>query len=132
MSMTGPILAGLRGTKITGFISYTLVTHYAHRLGFTASQSDVSLFVLRLGDDLAYLLLYVNDIILTASSSRLLQHVTELLHHEFFMMDLGDLSYFHGVAITRYSKGMFLPAPVHPRPSSARWQFRLQPLCHSH
>jgi hypothetical protein len=26
MSMTGPILAGLKGTKITGSISYTLVT----------------------------------------------------------------------------------------------------------
>jgi hypothetical protein len=91
-----------------GFISYTLVTHYAHCLGFTASQSDVSLFVLHHGDDLTYLLLYVNDIILTASSSRLLQHVTKLLHREFFMTDLGDLSYFLGVAIMRSSKGMFL------------------------
>jgi hypothetical protein len=26
ISMLGPILAGLRGTKITGFISYTLVS----------------------------------------------------------------------------------------------------------
>jgi hypothetical protein len=55
-----------------------------------------------------YLLLYVDDIILTASSSWLLQHITELLPHEFSMTDLGDLSYFLKVAVMRSSKGMFL------------------------
>jgi hypothetical protein len=52
--------------------------------------------------------LYVNDIILTDLSSWLLQYVTELLHHEFSMTDLGDLSYFLGVVVTRFSQGMFL------------------------
>jgi hypothetical protein len=31
MYMTGPILAGLRGTKITGSINYTLVTYTCDR-----------------------------------------------------------------------------------------------------
>jgi hypothetical protein len=64
--------------------------------------------VLRHGDALAYILLYVDDIILTALTPELLQHVTELLHHEFAMTDLGDLSYFLGISVTRSPTRMLL------------------------
>ena len=37
-------------------------------LGFTEFKSDTSLFIYRRGDETAYLLLYVDDIVLTASS----------------------------------------------------------------
>jgi len=40
--------------------------------GFTASVSDTSLFVYKEGADVVYLLLYIDDIILTASSPALL------------------------------------------------------------
>ncbi|KAK1648574.1 hypothetical protein QYE76_066379 [Lolium multiflorum] len=98
----------LYGLKQAPRAWYQRFAHYAHRLGFVASQSDVSLFVLRQGTEVAYLLLYVDDIILTASTSRLLQHITGLLHREFSMTDLGDLSYFLGISVTRSSTGMFL------------------------
>jgi hypothetical protein len=81
---------------------------YAHRVGFVASQSDMSLFVMRHGAAIAYLLIYVDDIILTASPPELLQHVTQLLHREFSMTDLGDLSYFLGISVTRSPTGMLL------------------------
>ena len=42
--------------------------------GFVASVSDTSLFVYKEGPNIAYLLLYVDDIVLTASSSALLLH----------------------------------------------------------
>ncbi|GKA73070.1 ribonuclease H-like domain-containing protein [Tanacetum coccineum] len=45
---------------------------YATRVGFQHSKTDSSLFVFRRGSDIAYLLLYVDDIILTASSSTFL------------------------------------------------------------
>ncbi|GJS78817.1 ribonuclease H-like domain-containing protein [Tanacetum coccineum] len=41
-----------------------------------------------------YLLLYLDDIVLTASSETLLQRVISSLHQEFSMTDLGSLSYF--------------------------------------
>jgi hypothetical protein len=37
-------------------------------MGFTEAKSDMSLFIYRCGDETAYLLLYVDDIVLTASS----------------------------------------------------------------
>ncbi|GKB56289.1 ribonuclease H-like domain-containing protein [Tanacetum coccineum] len=46
------------------------------------------------GTDTAYLLLYVDDILLTASSKTLLQWVISSLHQEFSMTDLSSLNYF--------------------------------------
>ncbi|GKE65196.1 ribonuclease H-like domain-containing protein, partial [Tanacetum coccineum] len=46
----------------------------------------------RQGSQVAYLLLYVDDIILTASSTTLLHHLIASLHREFDMTDLGPLN----------------------------------------
>jgi hypothetical protein len=73
---------------------------YICTIGFAASKSDASLFVYKEGARIAYLLLYVDDIILTASSPELLQHVMARLHSEFAMTDLGDLHHFLGIAVT--------------------------------
>ncbi|GJS47473.1 ribonuclease H-like domain-containing protein [Tanacetum coccineum] len=67
---------------------------YATRVGFQHSKTDSSLFVFHRGSDIAYLLLYVDDIILTASSSAFLQRIITSLHSEFAMTDLGSLNYF--------------------------------------
>ena len=48
-------------------------------LGFTEAKADTSLFIYRRGDEAAYLLLYIDDIVLTASSQRLLQSVISSL-----------------------------------------------------
>ncbi|GJU33021.1 reverse transcriptase domain-containing protein [Tanacetum coccineum] len=63
---------------------------------------------IRTGTDTAYLLLYVDDIVLTASSSDLLQQIITSLHAEFSMTDLGSLNYFLGISVTRNASGMFL------------------------
>ncbi|GJY32781.1 ribonuclease H-like domain-containing protein [Tanacetum coccineum] len=60
------------------------------------------------GTDTAYLLLYVDDIVLTASSDILLQQIIRSLHQEFAMTDLGTLNYFLGISVSRDSSGLFL------------------------
>lgn len=55
-----------------------------------------------------YLLLYVDDIVLTASSTTLLHQVIESLRHEFSLKDLGDLHYFLGVSVQHTAVGLFL------------------------
>ncbi|GKB87390.1 ribonuclease H-like domain-containing protein [Tanacetum coccineum] len=60
------------------------------------------------GSQVAYLLLYVDDIILTASSTSLLQQLIDSLHREFDMTDLGDLNYFLGISAVRHFTGLFL------------------------
>ncbi|GJX74260.1 ribonuclease H-like domain-containing protein [Tanacetum coccineum] len=60
------------------------------------------------GTDIAYLLLYVDDIVLTASSEILLQQIIRSLHQEFAMIDLGLLNYFLGISVIHDSSGLFL------------------------
>ncbi|XP_071727746.1 uncharacterized mitochondrial protein AtMg00810-like [Rutidosis leptorrhynchoides] len=87
---------------------YQRFAGYAQSVVFQQSRCDASLFIYRQGTDTAYLLLYVDDIILTASSTEFLQRVIASLHREFSMTDLGPLNYFLGISITRTSLGMFL------------------------
>ncbi|GKA67167.1 ribonuclease H-like domain-containing protein [Tanacetum coccineum] len=58
--------------------------------------------------DTAYFLLYVDDIVLMASSEPLLQRIIASLHQEFSMRDLGSLNYFLGISVTQDSTRMFL------------------------
>ncbi|GJV31127.1 ribonuclease H-like domain-containing protein [Tanacetum coccineum] len=83
-------------------------TSFITRVGFQHSKTDTSLFVYHMGSDVAYLLLYVDDIILTASSTALLQRIITLLHSEFAITDLGSLNYFLGVSAQRSKSGLFL------------------------
>lgn len=58
--------------------------------------------------DTVYLLLYVDDIVLIASSTTLLQRVISLLASEFSMKDLGALHHFLSMSVTRNNNGLLL------------------------
>jgi len=63
-------------------------------LGFMEAKSDTSLFIYCQGGVVAFLLLYVDDIVLTASSTSFLQRIIAALHREFSMTDMGPLHHF--------------------------------------
>jgi hypothetical protein len=86
---------------------------YLTTLGFIEAKSDTSLFIFRRGSDTVYLLLYVDDIILTASSTELLRRTISALQREFAMRDLGPLHHFLGITVERRPDGLFL----HQRPT---------------
>nr|GEZ85006.1 ribonuclease H-like domain-containing protein [Tanacetum cinerariifolium] len=98
----------LYGLKQAPRVWFQRFTAYAARVGFHHSRCDTSLFIYRQGTDIAYLLLYVDDIFLTASSTAFLQRIITSLHVEFSMTDLGPLNYFLGVSVTRHTSRMFL------------------------
>ncbi|GKA27936.1 ribonuclease H-like domain-containing protein [Tanacetum coccineum] len=98
----------LYGLKQTPRAWFQRFASYITRVGFSHSRCDSSLFIYRQGTDTAYLLLYVDDIVLTASSEILLQQIIRSLHQEFAMTDLGSLNYFLGISVSRDSSGLFL------------------------
>nr|XP_015639159.1 uncharacterized protein LOC107281082 [Oryza sativa Japonica Group] len=98
----------LYGLKQAPRAWYQRFATYIRQMGFMPSASDTSLFVYKDGDRIAYLLLYVDDIILTASTTTLLQQLTARLHSEFAMTDLGDLHFFLGISVKRSPDGLFL------------------------
>ncbi|GJZ14760.1 ribonuclease H-like domain-containing protein [Tanacetum coccineum] len=87
-------LDSLYGLKQAPRAWFQCFASYATRVSFQHGKTDSSLFVFHRGSDIAYLLLYVDDIILTASSSAFLQRIIASLHSEFAMTDLGSLNYF--------------------------------------
>jgi hypothetical protein len=87
---------------------YHRVATFVTAFGFTCFNSDTSLFFLHGTFGMTYLLLYVDDIILTTLSSTLLQCIITALSAEFAMTDLGELHHFLGLAIRHDSQEMFL------------------------
>lgn len=83
-------------------------SQYVKQLGFVTSKSDASLLVFKQNNDIAYLLLYVDDIILTGSSKSLLEKITSSLKKEFPMSDLGRLKFFLGIKVDYNKAGLFL------------------------
>ncbi|KAJ0602472.1 putative RNA-directed DNA polymerase [Helianthus annuus] len=86
----------------------TRFSTFISTLGFRHSLCDTSLFIYRHGQQLAYLLLYVDDIVITASSTSLLNRVISQLSAEFAMTDLGSLHHFLGITVTRDHNSLFL------------------------
>ncbi|GJZ89617.1 ribonuclease H-like domain-containing protein [Tanacetum coccineum] len=71
-------------------------------------HADGTLSRYKIGSQVAYLLIYVDDIILTASFPALLQQIIGSLNNEFDMTDLGALNYFLGISAYRTPTGLFL------------------------
>jgi histone deacetylase 1/2 len=71
------------------------------------SQDYTLLFIYPNEAKMAYLLLYVHDIVLTDSSVDLLCCIISVLHQEFAMKDLG-LHHFLGVHVQRCDSCLFL------------------------
>lgn len=72
-------------------------------IGFSTTISDPSLFIYNHGSTVVYLLLYIDDIILTGNDSTAISAIIEELHHSFKMKNLGPLTYFLGIQLVRYS-----------------------------
>ncbi|WVZ98359.1 LOW QUALITY PROTEIN: hypothetical protein U9M48_043815 [Paspalum notatum var. saurae] len=98
----------LYGLKQAPRAWYSRFATFLVTLGFTEAKSDTSLFVYRHEDEMAYLLLYVDDIVLTASSQHLLQRIITSLQQEFAMKDLGVVHHFLGVIVEPRPSGLLL------------------------
>jgi hypothetical protein len=98
----------LYGLKQAPRAWYSRFASFLLRLGFVEAKTDTSLFIYHSGADTVYLLLYVDDIILTASSSSLLTRTITTLQQEFSMKDLGQLHHFLGMHVQHTPSGLFL------------------------
>jgi len=98
----------LYGLKQAPRAWYSRFATYLLQLGFVEAKTDTSLFVYHRGSDTVYLLLYVDDIVLTASSAGLLRRTIDALQWEFSMKDLGELHHFLGMHVQRSGGGFLL------------------------
>jgi hypothetical protein len=76
--------------------------------GFTRCRSDPNFYTKKVVSHLIILFLYVYDLILTCSDSKLLNHVKTTLKKKLEMTDLGFLHYFLGLQVLQTNEGIFL------------------------
>ena len=78
------------------------------KFGFECSFTDPSLFIYHKGSDVIYLLLYVDDMIITGNKNELLETLLSRLNSEFRMKDMGEVHYFLGIQVHQVEDGLFL------------------------
>ena len=76
---------------------------------FLNSNADTSLFILCHSTVTIYLLVYIDDIIITSNDPLAVQHLIILLFARFALKDLGPLTYFLGVEVLSHRLGLVLP-----------------------
>jgi hypothetical protein len=87
---------------------FTRLSCFLLDLGFVASLVDTSLFIYSHGQVNLYMLVYVDDIILTGTHPSLIAAVIGKLQQEFPLKDLGPLHYFLGIQVTRHNHSIHL------------------------
>jgi histone deacetylase 1/2 len=77
-------------------------------LGFMPSKADTSLFLYHKSDITIFLLIYVDEIIVTSSSDHAIAVLLKDLNVDFAIKDLGSLHYFLGIQVKKVPDGLIL------------------------
>jgi hypothetical protein len=89
------------GLKQASRAWYSILGTKLKQIGFKASKADTSLFIYNKKGVSMFLLVYVDDIIVTSSNSVVVEALLKDLKNNFSLKDLGDLHYFLGIQVKK-------------------------------
>jgi hypothetical protein len=98
----------LYGLKQAPCAWYSRLSSKLQALGFTPSKADISLFTYHKKSVTIYLLVYVDDIIVTSFSPAAIDALLMDLNSDFALKDLGHLHYFLGIEVKQLADGVVL------------------------
>ncbi|KAJ9558528.1 hypothetical protein OSB04_013142 [Centaurea solstitialis] len=98
----------LYGLKQAPRAWFTKLSTALHQLGFYGSKTDPSLLILNSSGTLVYLLVYVDDIIITGNNPGAVTTIIDRLHSLFALKDLGQLHYFLGIEVVHHGSDLVL------------------------
>lgn len=98
----------LYGLKEAPRAWYTELKTYILSLGFRNSMADASLFFLHDRGVVIFILIYVDDIVVTGNSLSRIRDIINTFSRRFSLKDLDDLGYFLGIEVLRTSQGIHL------------------------
>jgi hypothetical protein len=87
---------------------FTRLSTFLLELGFKGSLVDTSLFIYIHGSIQMYMLVYVDDILITGTHPTIIQSIIAKLQIEFPLTNLGPLSYFLGIQVTKTTYGIHI------------------------
>ena len=98
-------LYGLKQAPTTWF---TRLSTFLLELGFKASLVDSSLFIYACEAVWVYMLIYVDDIIITRTYVPIISSLICSMQQEFPLKDLGSLRFFLGIQVSCTPKGLHI------------------------
>jgi len=87
---------------------FSLLSGKLLEFGFIASRVDSSLFTFLSNSLTMYVLIYVDDIIITNLNHLAIDDLLNLLQWDFAVKDLGELNFFHNVEVLKYPNDVLL------------------------
>ncbi|KAJ9539229.1 hypothetical protein OSB04_031962 [Centaurea solstitialis] len=76
--------------------------------GFTRGNIDITLFVKSYKDHVFLAQIYVDDIIFGSTKAKLCKKFESLMQSQYKMSMMGELTYFLGLQVKQYEKGIFI------------------------
>ena len=98
----------LYGLKQAPRAWYSRLSSQLRCLGFVASKADTSLFIYNKATTVIFVLIYVDDVIVSSSSSSATNALLHDLSSEFALKDLGDLHFFLGIEVKKIPHGIVM------------------------
>ncbi|CAM8898551.1 unnamed protein product [Rhodiola kirilowii] len=98
----------LYGLKQASRQWFSKFTESIESFGFKQSLHDYSLFTYDKWDIFLILLVYVDDVVITGTSTNFIQQVKDFIHATFKIKDLGLVKYFLGIEVARSESGIYI------------------------
>lgn len=121
-SLVCKLKKSLYGLKKAPWAWYAKMDSFVLDTSFSCCHSDNTVYTKKVGKSLIILVLYVDDLILTGSDPKLINHVKSSLKKQFEMKNLGHLHYFLGLQVLQSKEDISL--------SQSKYAYDI--LCHFH
>jgi len=103
------LVKSLYGLKQAPRAWYEKLTEHLLKLNFKHYDlDDATLFVKKVGKIVVYLLVYVDDILMTGNNESYISSIKKELGKSFEITDLGYVHYYLGIEVTQHLKSIFI------------------------
>lgn len=103
------LVKSLYGLKQAPRAWYEKLTEHLLKLNFKHFDlDDATLFVKKVGKTVVYLVVYVDDLLMTGNNESYIASIKKELGKNFEMTDLGYVHYYLGIEVTQHPKSIFL------------------------
>jgi hypothetical protein len=103
------LIKSLYGPKQAPRAWYEKLTEHLLKLNFKDfNLDDATLFAKKVGETVVYLVVYVDDMLITRNNESYIASIKKELKKGFEMTNLGHLHYYLGIAVTHNPKYMFI------------------------
>eukprot|EP00253_Pinus_taeda_P025750 PITA_25750 len=120
-SLVCKLKKSLYGLKQALRASYAKMDSYMLSQNFVRCKSDSNVYFLKKIDSLLIIVLYVDDLLITGSSTFVITNIKTALHKRFSMTDMGLLNFFLGLEIHQHDSGITISQPKYARDLLARF-----------